>query len=193
MSRRLIVSWALVIFGGILVLGYCFRDRWAMNSYFEYKNTTIEEAFEKAVDANDIAAVRAFLNNGVSPTQKVFGLPALEYCSSNNRYDCCKLLLERGAGKGLAGDYPVIMHPASEGNISLVKLLAQHGVAINARDDKGRSALHVAAAAGNLGMVKELVELGADPRVRTTLGSTPLDLAKDEGCRDYLDQKLKEE
>ena len=52
------------------------------------------------------------------------------------------------------------------------------GVEINARDHKGRTALHVAAQTGNAAMAVSLLEAGAAPGARDGNGYTPLRLAE---------------
>ena len=52
------------------------------------------------------------------------------------------------------------------------------GVEINARDHKGRTALHVAAQTGNAAMTVSLLEAGAAPGARDGNGYTPLRLAE---------------
>ncbi|MCL2467682.1 MAG: DUF2314 domain-containing protein [Micrococcales bacterium] len=55
------------------------------------------------------------------------------------------------------------------------------------RDEKGFTELHRQALAGNLAFVEALIAVGADPRVRTPAGKTPLDLARSIGWQHVAD------
>jgi len=67
-----------------------------------------------------------------------------------------------------------ITYAASEGDIDTVKLLAAHGLDINAGDYDARSTLHLAASEGNVKVVQLLLELDADPNAKDRWGGTPL-------------------
>ncbi|KAK2051260.1 ankyrin [Colletotrichum caudatum] len=60
----------------------------------------------------------------------------------------------------------------------LVQQLINKGVAVNATDSNLQTALHVAVAIGELGLVELLLRSGASPEMRDVFGATPLDLAK---------------
>jgi len=73
-------------------------------------------------------------------------------------------------------------HPASE-NIAgeIQKQLAQDPSIVHMKDDNGWTFLHGEALAGSLACVKVLLAAGADPKVRTNHGLTPLALAQSLG------------
>jgi ankyrin repeat protein len=56
--------------------------------------------------------------------------------------------------------------------------LAGHPETLTAVDERGFTLLHTEALAGNAASVETLMAYGADPRVRTRAGKTPLDLAR---------------
>lgn len=70
-----------------------------------------------------------------------------------------------------------LLKAADNGYLNEVKLFLRMGADINAKNNDGRTALHVAAALGHLDIVKELIERGADIEAKNPLGRTALLLA----------------
>jgi ankyrin repeat protein len=93
-----------------------------------------------------------------------------------------KLLLDRGAStyvRNLFGDSALHIACWSGGNISIVKLLLEHGCDINAVDSRySNSPLHVACSNGHTQIVEELVARGADITLKNRDGQTPFFLSK---------------
>jgi uncharacterized protein len=69
---------------------------------------------------------------------------------------------------------------------SVVDLLFSHGAQVDAVDDRGRTALMMAAELGHAEVVEMLIGLGADQTVRDKSGKTALDLAANESVRRTL-------
>jgi ankyrin repeat protein len=69
---------------------------------------------------------------------------------------------------------------------STVDLLLSHGAQLDAVDDRGRTALMMAAELGHAEVVKMLIGRGADQAVRDKSGKSALDLAADESVRGAL-------
>jgi len=68
-----------------------------------------------------------------------------------------------------------------------VKCLIENGAYINAKDKHGNTPLHIAARAGNLRLVKYLVETkGVDINSQNNDGETPLHLADFSGKQSIL-------
>ena len=68
-------------------------------------------------------------------------------------------------------------HLAAAGDLGGIKMLAETGLAIDAVDSVGRSALHIAAERGHEHVVEYLLARGADVRRRDQAGDTALSLA----------------
>ena len=62
--------------------------------------------------------------------------------------------------------------------VAVIKLLAAAGAEVNARDDRGNTALHGAALRGWGEVIKTLIALGADPYLPNKDGKTAADAAK---------------
>ncbi|MFX5903586.1 ankyrin repeat domain-containing protein, partial [Acinetobacter baumannii] len=70
---------------------------------------------------------------------------------------------------------------------ALTTRLIETGVALDARDSRGMSALHLAAALGREPLVRALIARGASPESRAADGQTPLGVALAAGRRDIAD------
>ena len=73
----------------------------------------------------------------------------------------------------------------------VVRCLVGHGADVNQKDAFGRTALHTAADRNDVPQVKLLLELGADPTVRSRWGLLARDLASGE-ARLLLEEALNE-
>ena len=75
--------------------------------------------------------------------------------------------------------------PAREG-LETVELLLTRGAGVDLADDRGRTALMIAAQRGHAEVVARLLAAGADPAVRDHDGRTALDLASGSAVRQAL-------
>jgi ankyrin repeat protein len=64
------------------------------------------------------------------------------------------------------------------GGVEVAKVLVEHGAEVNRQCEHGRTALHMAAAWGHLGMVKFLLDNSADPSIRDEENMTPAMVAR---------------
>ena len=96
-------------------------------------------------------------------------------CFAGN-WRLARFLLERGAKPEPAGGQPVLLAAAGteEDDAAGVQLLLRHKARVDARDARGRSALHEAALAGHAGIAAALLDAGADVHARDSEGRTPL-------------------
>ena len=113
------------------------------------------------------AEMDALNRDGVSP----LGIA----CSAGN-WRLARFLLERGAKTEPAGGQPVLLAAAGteEDDAAGVQLLLRHKARVDARDARGRGALHEAALAGHAGICEALLDAGADANARDGEGRTPL-------------------
>ena len=106
------------------------------------------------------------------------------------------ILLDRGApltgGQAAHGGTP--LHIASEnGQLEITKLLLAKGSDVNAIDDRGFSALSLAAQpqsyrnVGSEELLKVLMESGADLGIKNSHGQTPLEYAESRHSTTWAD------
>ncbi|KAE8443682.1 hypothetical protein EG329_001454 [Mollisiaceae sp. DMI_Dod_QoI] len=109
--------------------------------------------------------------------QTKLGLTALHIASSKGHIRVVRLLLERGANPGqVDNNGRTALHCAvTEDYEAVTQMLIQKVKSlVDARDEEKRTALHVAASAGNLPIVTLLLGSGAEIDVRDREGFTPL-------------------
>jgi ankyrin repeat protein len=75
-----------------------------------------------------------------------------------------------------------------EGSLVGLETALAASVDIDVRDSEGRSALHRATELGNVGLIRRLVELGADVNARDDNGHTPLYIALTRSPREHLQE-----
>lgn len=63
-------------------------------------------------------------------------------------------------------------------NYNEIKTLLNNNHDINLKDNFGNTALHYAVIRNNENLVKDLISLGANPRIKNYLGETPIFYAK---------------
>jgi uncharacterized protein len=88
----------------------------------------------------------------------------------------CKLLIERDADVNKTGWTP--LHYAATGNhVEVIKLLLENHAYLDAESPNGSTPLMMAALYGGAEAVNTLLDAGADPTLRNTLGLSALDFA----------------
>lgn len=96
--------------------------------------------------------------------------------------DIIKLLIERGADLNCkCYETPLTILATLDHNVSLIKLLLDHGANIDLINLNGQNTLHVAAYWGNIAVVKLLIERGAKLNVKDWSGDTALEIARSRG------------
>ena len=108
----------------------------------------------------------------------VYGKP-LNWAVGSSQQEAARLLLERGAdprGDTSGSNIAPIIIAIDTAQQQVYQMLLDKGVDISTRDPNGYSLLHLAAEKGNLPLVQQLVEKGADLRYEAE-GKSPLYLA----------------
>jgi ankyrin repeat protein len=131
----------------------------------------------RAVLANDMEVIQTLLAKGASPNISAMGVTPF--------------LVAAGVGTGARGG-PAATGAGGAVHVALMDLLLQHGADVNAQitgtntyslriarspsTNEGMTALHVAAQAGRLDLVRYLLEKGANPEIADGNGHKAIDL-----------------
>lgn len=149
-----------------------------------------QTALTYAVSRNSAEVVEALLKAGASASVKdargnnlVYYLVASFQESKADEFDR-KTQVLRNSGLNLAskqGDGSNFFHLAADKNeMALLKIAATLGVDVNAINDDGLTALHIAAMkTENMATLKYLVSVGADTQLHTLFGESAYQLARE--------------
>jgi ankyrin repeat protein len=136
------------------------------------------DAIVKSVKFDDTAGVAKLLKRGVDPnTVDSEGMPLLVLAAREKSDNVAKLLVDdpkTDVEKTDSHDENAMMLAALNGDLNLVKLLADKGAEVN---KKGWTPLHYAAANGHDDVVQFLVEHSAYIDAGSPNGTTPLMMA----------------
>lgn len=136
-----------------------------------------------AAEAGDAAAVEDLLEHGADPRVAAPGGRAalLGACKAGG-LDVVRLLLRGGAPPdGCGASRTPLAAAAVRDEVEVVAELLHFDADLEARGERGRTALHLAAEAGSLAAVRFLAGAGSLLDARDTGGDTPLVLAAREG------------
>jgi ankyrin repeat protein len=125
------------------------------------------------VAAGDLGKARDLIAHGadVNAKTKAGRTPLLIAARQDGAYPVVKLLIEKGADIKVLDSVPdffsgpglnALMLAAKTSDVRTVKLLAEHGLDVNAKNPNGDTALFEAAWAGNTDVVRYLISKGAD-------------------------------
>ena len=139
-------------------------------------NCSAEIGLITHVAEGNIEILQDYLEGGGDPNQEIgkFG-SLLDLAIKFNQLEVAQILLTYKASlEDKSGISPLLL-AARKGNFDLVKLLVEHGAALNCEHAR-KTPLHEAVSHGHLDIVQYLLERGADVNAKDTLsgGYTPL-------------------
>ena len=123
------------------------------------------------------------------------GWTAVTLAAATGRAAIVSQLLAASADPNIADIYgwTPLMRAVDSDRTEVVRvLLHNESVRVNARDDRGETALHHVAAGGSLEIARLLLAHGADPRAKDAAGRTPATVAAEQGhakLADFLGQQ----
>jgi ankyrin repeat protein len=142
--------------------------------------------------------IHYLLNNGANIEEKdEYGWTALFYSIEYGvPQKIVELLLKNGAiltQVSTIGQSPLQI-ACKRRNLEIIKLLFDYGakITINSHDVAGNTALITATSNNKYDIVKFLLENGADPMIKDSIGKTALKYAKDSKTEELLKNKMKE-
>jgi ankyrin repeat protein len=151
----------------------------------------------EVVRKNDLAAVKAVLNQGADPNARSAGSPVLRLAASGGSAPIVQALLDKKADpdeKGPEG-FTALMEAAKTGRIEVVQILLAHRADVNATLDsgmeQGATALILAAWNGQTAVVRALLEEGAKVNAQEADGRSAIHLAALEGHKDVVELLLR--
>ena len=120
------------------------------------------------------------------------GFTPLHFAAFFGHESVARVLLEHHADAGAVADNPMKvmpLHSAAAGrNMAIVRALLEHGAPVNAKQERGYTALHEAAQQGNQMMVDLLLKYGANPNAKNDDGITADQLAQEKGHSDIAER-----
>ncbi|CAN6171080.1 unnamed protein product [Urochloa humidicola] len=149
-------------------------------------------ALHVAASTGHEQCVRLLLERGADPNARdAQGSVPLWEALSQRHHAAAQLLVDAG-GDLSSGDAALYARAAVEsGDAALLEDVARHGVDVVAAarwdDGGGATALHRAVVQGNAGMVRTLLDRGADPDAEDAAGRTPRAAAAELGRPDVMD------
>jgi len=143
-----------------------------------------------ATHAGDMAMVSALLDYGadVNAVARKSLVTPLYVALSRRQIEMARLLVSRGAKTNLVTSHGVTpLMCALHINLNIIDELGLCTPSIiNAQNDKGDTALHIAVSSGYVDRVEYLLKHGSDPNGKNNDGNTPLHLVASQGNQRIL-------
>lgn len=127
----------------------------------------------------NIPMMALFVERGANPRRaNRNGEQPLQLAAWNGHLEAVKWLLEHGAALNRDGNYWGALHYAIfNGHAEVARYLLGRGADVNARSPNGSTPLMIAAREGREGLIKDLLEAGADREAKNDWGDSALTLA----------------
>jgi ankyrin repeat protein len=152
------------------------------------RNANGGTALMYAVSYDRLDIVALLLERGADPNaQARIGWTPMLVGAAKGRDRAIRLLLEAGADPAATDAYgwTPLMRAVSGDYLDAVDVLLASGRAeLEAREESGATALHIAAGRGFAGIVGRLLQAGAEPLAADGAGRTPAEVARMMGHRD---------
>jgi uncharacterized protein len=120
------------------------------------------------------------------------GFTPLHFAAFFGEESVARALLEHHADAGAVANNALQvmpLHSAAAGrHLAIVRALLEHGAPVNARQQKGWTALHAAAQHGDRAMVELLLKYGANPNAKSDDGLMPDEVAEEKGHVDIAER-----
>ena len=177
------------------------KDAWQCEPATEEKGLledVLLTPLQAACVAGDASMLKMLLNNGAIAAQTGIEFDPLGACLVYKKFELAALLIDAGAivdsnANSLSPLMDLALSSANESDQAAAKQLAQKMLDKGANPKHvtrdGYSVLHSAVGAGNLAIVKILVERGVNINLKTAKGLTPLAYAQN---AKYVDQTKKQ-
>ena len=157
------------------VFAFCFKYFKDEEALEVYLNTEHEKYKKMKASGKADKARQALLSMGIPVTEE-----AMAQCAADDHFDEISLFLAAGFSPDTRNKsgVPLLNIAARSGNGEVVRFLLRSGAQVNlAADDRGSSALIDGAMGKYFDIVKDLIEAGADPNMRSKAGRTALVVA----------------
>lgn len=126
-----------------------------------------QSAFGRALQAQDVGALQVMIAKGANVNlMGPAGAPLMTLMAGGGRF-----------GGGFGAQPAAFRHAGVRSAAEAARLLIDAGADVNAQRENGDTALHLAAAAGNVAMIQMLADSGARFDLKNVAGYTPLDAA----------------
>lgn len=161
----------------------------------EYEKPSTEKALHFASDLGLHHVAQGLLDLGWDPNSRdEHGETPLHHAAESGQKEVLVVLLKGGAVVNATSQYErTPLHWAAWfEHEDIVDVLLEWGANIDAENEDGETALHYAARY-TPGMLKHLLDKGANPKVRSFVGQTPLDWAAIASERESFDALLEAE
>lgn len=184
---------AYALFGHHLDICNFLLDKWAQ----EYIDSETDYLGLAILNRLGYPAIRGMINRGFkSPTTSPNTPPLwthLHTAVSQGDIDLVKMLIQAGTDVDEICRNPTrqtpLMHAVEIGHLEAVQLLIGLGADLAVKDEKGWTALHVAANQKRGDIIKLLIESGADANTVDAEGGTPLHALANLPLHDYEAQR----